>query len=340
MIKLRHHGDVLLTTPVFNALKEQLPQAESDILIYSETIDMIQYHPNVNQVHCIDRKWKKQGVWLLLKKETKLLQQLKSRRYDLILNLSDNWRGAWLCRLLKPSRSSAELYLQREKLLWKKSFTHPSPQISKNCIHTIERNLEPLKAIGLDIPAHINFDIGISKQAQEKIKALYISEKLLGKPIVHIHPGARWGFKRWENSKWVTVIKHLQKKQINIVLSAAPTPDETTDIEEILSQTGAINITNLCGKLTLQELGAAIAHSSLFLGVDSAPMHMAAALKVPAVVLFGPTKITEWTPWNNPIKVFHDGMQPDPDQIDTSSTFRMLSNITCDEVITEIQKHV
>ena len=62
VIKLRHHGDVLVSSPVFSVLKAHAPQAEIDALVYADTAEMVTLHPAVAQVHTIDRKWKQLGV--------------------------------------------------------------------------------------------------------------------------------------------------------------------------------------------------------------------------------------------------------------------------------------
>ena len=60
--KLRHHGDVLLTSPVFSVLKNHAPHLEIDALVYADTADLLARHPAISQVHGIGRNWKRQGV--------------------------------------------------------------------------------------------------------------------------------------------------------------------------------------------------------------------------------------------------------------------------------------
>ena len=60
--KLRHHGDVLLTSPVFTVLKRALPAAEIDALVYRETAPMLEGHPAISRIHLIDRDAKKRGI--------------------------------------------------------------------------------------------------------------------------------------------------------------------------------------------------------------------------------------------------------------------------------------
>ncbi|HZX32619.1 MAG TPA: putative lipopolysaccharide heptosyltransferase III, partial [Rhodocyclaceae bacterium] len=122
VIKLRHHGDVLLSSPVFSVLKKYAPQARIDALVYSDTAPMLTLHPDISEVHGVDRNWKKLGFWGQLRAEWHLLSVLRDARYDLIIHLTEHWRGAWLARLLGaqwsvgPHRSGSER--------WKNSFTH------------------------------------------------------------------------------------------------------------------------------------------------------------------------------------------------------------------------
>jgi hypothetical protein len=88
VVKLRFHGDVLLATPVFSALKQRHPHLEIDALIYRETLDMLTFHPDIAQIHCVDRGWKQLGIFGNLRAEMGLLGRLRARRYDLLIHLT------------------------------------------------------------------------------------------------------------------------------------------------------------------------------------------------------------------------------------------------------------
>ena len=62
VVKLRHHGDVLLTSPVFQVLRNRAPAAEIDALVYEDTREMLEGHPSIARIHGIDRGWKRQGL--------------------------------------------------------------------------------------------------------------------------------------------------------------------------------------------------------------------------------------------------------------------------------------
>lgn len=99
IIKLRHHGDMLLVTPVISSLRQNYPQAQIDVLLYQETQEMLASNPELSTLFAIDRQWKKQGVRAHLGHELALLRRLKAQRYDLVVNLADQWRSAIITRL-------------------------------------------------------------------------------------------------------------------------------------------------------------------------------------------------------------------------------------------------
>src|SRR5579871_3273973 len=107
VIKLRHHGDVLLATPVLGALKAHAPRLEIDALVYDDTASMLEGHPALSQLHCVGRKWKDAGLPERLSLEYGLLNELRARHYDLVVHLSEQPRGAWLSRALAPRYSVA-----------------------------------------------------------------------------------------------------------------------------------------------------------------------------------------------------------------------------------------
>src|SRR5690348_17556384 len=80
VIQLRHHGDVLLTSPVFAVLKNHVPSLEVDALVYAETRDMLDLHPAIAQVHVVERRWKDSAPLERLAQEWRLFAALRARR--------------------------------------------------------------------------------------------------------------------------------------------------------------------------------------------------------------------------------------------------------------------
>src|SRR5438034_689578 len=91
IVKLRHHGDVLLSSPVFQVLKNRAPHVEIDALVYADTREMLEGHPAVSRLHLIDRAWKRSGLVNQARREGALLSELNSRRYQLLVHLTSRW---------------------------------------------------------------------------------------------------------------------------------------------------------------------------------------------------------------------------------------------------------
>lgn len=296
VVKLRHHGDVLLSSPVFSVLKAHAPHCEIDALVYADTADMLRLHPAITQVHVIDRQWKKLGLAAQAAAEWRLLQGLRRQRYDLIVHLTEHPRGAWLARLSGARWAVAPTLRQRGRF-WQNAFSHFYGKPANALRHTVERNLDALRRIGI-YPGETerNLTLVAGPHAEARVAALLGGCEIGARPFIHIHPASRWHFKCWTVEKMSALIDRLHADGRCVVLTAAPDAAELAMIDAIqrLLQTPAAS---LAGQLSLKELAALSGRASLFVGVDSAPMHIAAAMAVPTVALFGPSGDREWGPW-------------------------------------------
>ena len=142
VIMLRHHGDALLAAPVLGALKAQAPKVEIDALVYDDTAPMLEGHPALSRLHTVGRNWKEEGFLSRIAAERRLFGTLRARRYDLIVHLTEQPRGAWLARALGARYSVAPVAPQRGAF-WKGSFTHLYPLARSR--HKVEANLDALR---------------------------------------------------------------------------------------------------------------------------------------------------------------------------------------------------
>jgi heptosyltransferase-3 len=295
VVMLRHHGDVLLASPVLSVLKAHAPQVEIDALVYDDTAPMLEGHPALSRMHLVGRSWKKAAPLSRLSAEMKLFGELRARRYDLLVHLTEQPRGAWLARALGARYSVAPVVSGRGKF-WARSFTHLYPLPGNARRHKVEANLDALRRIGVQPgmdERKTQFIPGAAAHA--RIAALLGAEGLKERGYIHIHPASRWRFKCWTAERNAQLIDRLSASH-RVVLTAAPDPDELALVDEIVAKTVTKPLV-LAGKLQIKELGALTAGARLFVGVDSMPMHLAAAMGTPAVALFGPSGEHEWRPW-------------------------------------------
>ncbi len=341
VIKFRHHGDVLLTTPVFNTIKNHHPEIEVDALVYDETAPMLEGLPALSQLHTVKRQSKKKGIRHQIQQELKLISDLKARQYDLIIHLTEHWRGSTFCRLLKPKYSVVAKYSRRQGKWWKNSFTHhyPTPPTP---YHTVEKHLDSLRHLNLhpETYSDLRTTFTIDKQTSEYTASVLKEHGLVPNGYILFHPTSRWLFKCWKESHAAEVIDHLQNAGWRVVLTSGPDKNELNMIGRILKRCETQPI-NLSGKTNLKQLGSLINTCRLFLGMDSVPMHMAAALEKPVVALFGPSSELYWAPWKTHSEILVDDSPCRPCGLDGcggSKRSNCLYNISAQQVIGSIYK--
>lgn len=297
VIKMRHHGDVLLTSPLFSNLKRAIPSAQIDAFIYKDTLPMLEGHPDIANFILYDRGWKKLSVLKKIGREVSLLKTIRSRKYDLVINLTEGDRGAiaaWV------SGSSIRVGFDPKKTGFfgkGKIYTH----VVKACPHprhTVERHLDVLRRIGIfPRPEERDLFLQIPEVAINTTLDLLQKEELRPRNYLVIHPVSRWRFKCLSTKQMAELIHILHERGERLVMTAGPDAQEMAMVEEILAQVPDVPVLNLAGKLSLKELAAWIQMSKALICVDSVPLHIASALKAPVVVMFGPTSEQNWGPW-------------------------------------------
>jgi ADP-heptose:LPS heptosyltransferase len=123
-----------------------------------------------------------------------------------------------------------------------------------------------------------------------KLRAAAISE---AKPLAMIHPAAAFDTKQWSTENFARVTEHLSHRGFNSVAIAAP---NEAGVISVLKEKSSAGI-NAFTDLSLPEVTALAERTRLFVGNDSGIAHIAAAMRVPAVVIFGSSNVTHWRPW-------------------------------------------
>lgn len=275
--KLRHHGDVLLTTPFFTSLKAAYPHAYIEAYIYAETAPMLEGNPHIDTISVVNRKKELATLWGFAKK-----------KFDLAFNLTEGDRGAITCF---ASRAKTRVgFAPGPGGMWKKEklLTHliehcPHPK------HAVEKNLDALRMLGMS-PRQEDRELffHIPDDARERM------QNLAGEGFTLIHPVSRWMHKALPPK---TVSEVLRRVPGPIVLTSGPNRAEMNYIDQLDIPEHVIN---LAGQTTLKELGALIELSDVLFCPDSVPFHMASALKARVVSFFGPSSEKNWGPWRNP----------------------------------------
>ncbi|MBI4843553.1 MAG: putative lipopolysaccharide heptosyltransferase III [Nitrospirae bacterium] len=302
VIKLRHIGDVLLSVPAVRALKESFPAAKVSVLVNSGTEDVLAGNPLIDELIIFHRETKGLPAWKRLPKEAGFLRMLRSKGFDMTVDLTGGDRAAVASFV---SGAKYRIGMKSAKgLPGKKYFyTHTAGPDQKN--HAVLQNLEILKKSGMEA-SNVSVDFFVPPDAREKIKEIFKKNNISERDrIVHMHPTSRWLFKCWKDEYMAETIEWLIENGMKIILTSSPEKKELEKAEHIVSLASSriaghgSRLISLCGRTSIKELGAISEMSALFFGVDSAPMHIAAALNTPVVALFGPSGAFNWGPWDN-----------------------------------------
>jgi len=297
VLKLRHVGDVLLTVPAIRALKENFPGSRVSVLVNSGTGEMLTLNPLLDEVFCYDRSLKKKGLTERGRGELRLVKELRKKRFDMTVDLTSGDRPA-LVGYLTGARYRLAYEPEGSGFAGKKFlYTHVAKRPSVR-VHTVLRDLMLLKGFGLDTK-DLTVDIYTSKEDESEVERLLAANGLgTGEPFVHVHPTSRWLFKCWTDEGMAAVMDMLQSRGLRAVVTASPDEEELKKVGSIMKLMKTRPI-DLSGKLRLKHLAGLSRRSEFFFGVDTAPMHIAAAAGASVVGIFGPSGAFDWGPWDN-----------------------------------------
>lgn len=298
VIKLGHIGDVLVTTPVITALKHAFPRAGITALVNQGTEAMLRHNPHLQELLVLRREHASRRE--ALAHQLHLLRRLRRGRFDLSLELSGGDRGAFLS--LAAGAGIRVGFAPKKPHLRARAFHLLADQRGTQN-HVVETFLRQVRALGLE-PGRPPLLFEPGPEAERRAGELLAQAGLSAGGYALAHPTSRWMFKSWTPAGNARVIRHLLERGLPVVLTCAPQDKELALLAAIRAELGeAPGLVDLGGRLDLLTLGALIQRARVFFGVDSAPMHMAAALGVPQVVIFGPSGERMWGPWQAPGEV-------------------------------------
>ncbi len=284
-------GDTLLTTPALHALRARFPHAQITALTYRSNVGLLEGNPDLDQLVQINPA----GAGLEWARAARVLYQLRREQFDLVVNLSPLGYV-----LTMTTGAPAHVGFPMPRQWWLRS-TRDEKFVSG---HAIDRYLYAVNRVGALLPA----------EESARVPRLYLTGKdrkvarsILrnagvrpGDIVVTMHPGGEGfgGRKQWGLERFVTVARHLiEQYQAKIVLVGGPT--DIPLVKLIADQLPTPPVL-AAGQTSLKQTAALIDASTLFIGNDSCPLHMAAAVGTPAIGIFGPSNIQHFHPVGRP----------------------------------------
>lgn len=281
VIVTRRIGDVLLATPVVRSLKRAWPDARIDMLVFSSTAAAVSANPDVDQVRTISER-------PTLTQHIDFIVNL-FRRYDCAISLVPGDRPTLYAFLAGRKRIGLLLNTQKER--WKQRLLHAWVPYDLSAQHTLLAHLSVLRLINIAPVA----EVVVGWRDDDQQRASHMLAPLNGRRYIVLHLYPKFNYKMWRDEGWLKLASWINERGFALVLTGGNEHDELAYVERLARDMPAP--LTLAGKLSLAQSACVLAGAHAYVGPDTALTHMAAALGVPTVALFGPTDPLQWGPW-------------------------------------------
>jgi predicted lipopolysaccharide heptosyltransferase III len=281
LIQLKRIGDLVLTTPAIAALREKFPDAKISLIVSPGCAELL---PAISK---IDNKLvvNNMASWL----------EITRTHFDYAIDFTRNDRSSFLTRLSRAKTRIASERRKQKSTFRSRAYNTFVPAKLKQ-LHTVDYHLRLLEPLGI-AGTKPSIQLKIPETARKKASELRTKHKIDNQFIV-FHPGSARAEKFWEPDRWADVIAHAPDDWA-IILTGGTSALEQNHLREIKSKLRR-KIVDLSDQTDLLTLAALISQARLLVTVDSAPMHFAAAARIPQIALFGPTNPFHWRPRDTP----------------------------------------
>lgn len=285
LIKPSSLGDIVHAFPVVSTIKTQWPGSHITWVVKRQWADLVERAEGVDRVWPVEmtvRSWIREG------------RALRAQRFDLAIDLQGLFRSGILARLSgAPTRIG--FANGREGSPW--FYTQRIPVLSPD-IHAVDRYLSVVAALGASLPDKPRFEFRMLEKDMVTVRELCRRRGFsVDKPWVAMNIGTRWPTKRWPLASFAALVDQLHETQHDPVVMIGGS-EERAYTNKLRSLTDRPFI-DLSGDIPLGYLPALLSKATAMITNDSGPMHIAAALGVPVVAIFGPTSAARTGPYGD-----------------------------------------
>jgi len=340
IIKISAIGDVLMATPAFHAVRKSFPWSRIYLLVGNWSKEIISSNPHIDEIITIEdevffKPWK---ILSLLR----FILRLRRLRFDMIIPLHRSFAFSLFSFLIGAPERVGFDESRRNFFYTKRIATTPS-------MHEVDKYLQVVKSAGVRVNE-------IDKRMYIKIEeSSFINEILDNYPVSEgdlticicpgggINPKTKLPLKNWRIEKYAKLADELIGKFGSRVIVVGS--KEEKFLGEELKRLMRHKFINLVGQTSIPDLAYLISRCQLFIGSDSAPMHIADAVGTRTIALFGPTDSRVWGPYNKNNRIIknelfcspcykNDGKPP------KCSTKECMESIMVDQVIEVIRSTI
>jgi ADP-heptose:LPS heptosyltransferase len=335
-IRIRNLGEAVLDTANLRALKRFRPDLQITTLVEAIYTDLYAADPDIEAMPLLRGSGDKRSS---VAARLSVIAEVRKRRFEAVVNLHGGPTSAHLT-FLSGAKHRAGARHFRNGYAYNLRIPPAEEILGRDELHTVEYQFGQFKWLGLPGEEPSGTQLFVDPQMRESALAR-LSDGGVDpeKPYAMLAPTNEFYTKRWMPDRFARIAEKLIDRGLQIVMTGAPTEEQREQLAAVQAETDR----QLHGfsSLSIGELVAAIAGAKLFVGNDSGPAHIAAAVKTPLAVLFGPASSVRWSPWRAPSSLVQNYFPCNPCSMYTCEAFdepECIRSITVDQVMKAIDE--
>lgn len=293
VINLMHIGDLLLVTPVLRVLRNNHNDAHIALLADAKLADLVRLNP------CIDEliAWDKKGEHNRLGNYLQAVNDLRKKNFDIVINLHQNERASFAAafsggkKIVGYSTWGPHLFFDRVM------------KNRKAIKHQVDSHYDVLREhLEIEDCRDQGLEMLVDEGAEQRANDLWrIAFKDIGlKKIVGLNVGASWPTKRWRKEHYANLADRLLELGYGLAFFGGPMDVAMVkEVQDLMRQKAHPAVKTFTGKMTLMELACLLKKCDVLVTNDSGPMHVAVAMGVKVVTMFGPSPVPGFYPYND-----------------------------------------
>jgi lipopolysaccharide heptosyltransferase I len=336
IIKLSAIGDVIHSLAFLNAMKKSFPASKISWVVSEKAFSILEGHPMLENVFVFKRdKLGKNPLnpinWMEINRSLKLLfKDIGKIKFDIAVDLQGLFKSGIITNLVNAEE---KIGFAGQRELSSLFLTRKLPKYNYET-HAVDRYLSIAKYLGADIE-NPGFPLYYNQNDYDLFEKILNDNKLLGKDIAGIIPGAGWKTKLWTSHGFSKVVTYLNNKGIKSIIIGSDA--DKHHASEIISQSGT-NPIDFTGKTSLKVLALLYKKMKMVISTDTGPMHLADASGIPVISLFGTTAPWRTGPYHNINNVIRTGIKCSPCFRKNCTNPVCMTEISPESVIEKINK--
>ena len=310
VINMMHIGDLMLVTPVLRTLRTNYPQAHIALLTDQSLADLVRCNRHIDECLLIEKHGRDKSLAALWR----FIRRVRARHFDLVINLHRNERASAIAAFSGAGRivgySKPGFSLLFDQVMQNPSVAHhigrgpfhlfPPFRYVPGWKHQVTAHLDVLReCVGVERIDDGGLEMWIDEEQEQEAQRIWQENFPAGARVIAFNIGASWPTKRWPDTYFAECADRLMARGYHVAFFGGPMDEEMVQacIAQ-LRQPDSDYLHVLTGRVSLGVLAGLFRRSCLMLTTDSGPMHIAVAMNVPLVTMFGASPVPGFYPYD------------------------------------------